>query len=178
MLLRPGKWDVSALERVYHEIVAYDMKLRTRNISLDNIIAVQIIKTRFQAMIHQRPLTGEEMDVESMNLDGWQYSYDKYQIQMRERLDLGFCRGPLLVPRESIHAITMSCGGSNYTSNLSFAMMDLEKRIRRGRMNSDISMATELAETLSHMVERAIFYGYADTTLRVFDRAMDLVFPM
>ena len=178
MLFRPGGWDEPALEGVYDQITMYEAKHRARYASEDSILALCVLKTQIRAMIQQRLLTDEEMDAEFMAFDDCQDVYDDCLGEVRERLDLGFDRGPLMAHRETIRMISTTCGKPRYTSNLSDAMIDLEKRMRRGRTNVDISMGAELADVLGRGLERAIFHGYVHETLRTFDRAMDLVFPI
>ncbi|GMH58844.1 hypothetical protein TL16_g02700 [Triparma laevis f. inornata] len=187
MLFRPSRWDGPVLESVYSQITACEAKHRMRYASVyvrgttmdtrfvDSILALGVLKTQIQAMIQQILLTDDEMDAEFVAFDSWQD--DDCLGEVRERLDLGFDRGLLMAHRETITKISTTCG-SRDTSNLSDAMIDLEKRMRRGRTNADISMAAELATTLSRVLERAIFHGYEDETLRMFGRAIDLVFPM
>jgi hypothetical protein len=107
--------------------------------------------------------------------------------EIRERLELGFYKGPLMT-RVELRALFRHTTSTKHSANLSALMIDLEKRMNGcgcGRSNvdrsnvdisnADRSFAMEVAASIVRGLERTVFYGYADETLRVFDRAMDLV---
>jgi hypothetical protein len=100
--------------------------------------------------------------------------------EIRERLELGFYKGPLMT-RVELRALFRHTTSTNHSANLSVIMIDLEKRMNgcdRSNVdisNADRSFAIEVADSIVGGLERAVFYGYADETLRVFDLAMDLV---
>ena len=173
MLFRPGVWDELALEGVYDQIAMYETKHRARYASEESNLALGVLKTQIQAMIQHRLLTDAEMDAEFTAFVDCQDEYDDCLGEVRERLELGFDRGPLMSHRETIGKISAVRG-----AYLSDVVVDLEKRVQRGRTNADISVGMELATGIGRGLERAIFHGYADETLGAFDRAIDLVFPM
>ena len=100
--------------------------------------------------------------------------------EIRERLELGFYKGPLIT-RAELRALFRDTTSTKHSANLSVIMIDLEKRMNgcdRSNVdisNADRSFAIEVADSIVGGLERAVFYGYADETLRVFDLAMDLV---
>lgn len=181
MLFRPGIWDQPVLESVYEQITAYEAKQSHRySVSSDVFVkstrALNVLKTQIQVMIQPRELTEEEMDAEFIAFEICHDIRDEHTQEIRERLDLGFDRGPMLC--YDTMRLTLDCTTTRYTSVLWDVMVDLEKRVRRGVTNADISMTMELASVLGRRLERAIYHGYEDETLRTFNRAIDLVFPM
>ena len=107
--------------------------------------------------------------------------------EIRERLELGFYKGPLMT-RAELRALFHHTTSTKHSTNLSELMIDLEKRMCRSnadrsnadrsnadRSNADRSFAIAVADSIVSGLARAVFYGYADEMLRVFDRAMDLI---
>lgn len=175
LLSRSNEWDVRLLESFITRIEACYPK-NARCGSEDSFQMSQVLKTRIRAMIDDRPLTEQEQDDQDLHFDEALWNYESRVGEIRERLDLGFDRGPLVPTRDLVEAISSTCGSSKYAANLSTAMVELEKR--SGRSNADISMATQVAATIGRSLESAIFYGYFDESLRVFNRSIDVVFPL